>query len=95
MTDKIKIEGLFKAIDAKDTDSFVAYLTEDAVFRYGSQETVQGRAAIGEYVSGFFSTIKALRHHVVETWEGKNREKYCTRTAPSTKSRSIYFVLRK
>ena len=69
MADKIEIEGLFKAIDAKDTDSFLTYLTEDAVFRYGSQEAVHGRAAIGEYVSGFFGSIKALQHHVTETWK--------------------------
>lgn len=72
MPNKIKIDGLFEAIDAKDTDSFVTYLTEDAVFRFGSQEAVKGRAAIGEYVAGFFSTIKALQHRVTETWEGEN-----------------------
>ena len=72
MAEKIKIEGLFKAIDAKDTDSFLTYLTEDAVFRFGSQEAVSGRAAIGDYVSGFFGTLKALQHRVTETWEGDN-----------------------
>ena len=50
----------------------MAYLTEDAVFRYGSQEAVHGRAAIGEYVSGFFGSIEALQHHVTETWEGES-----------------------
>jgi ketosteroid isomerase-like protein len=72
MPDQIKIEGLFEAIDVKDTDSFLTYLTDDAVFRYGSQDAVKGRAAIGEYVSGFFSTVKALRHTLIEAWEGES-----------------------
>ncbi len=70
MASKVEIEGLFKAVDTKDTDSFVAYLAEDAVFRYGSQEAVQGRAAIRKYVAGFFGTVKTLQHRVKETWEG-------------------------
>jgi ketosteroid isomerase-like protein len=72
MPAKIKIEGLFEAIDAKDTDSFLTYLTDDAVFRYGSQDAVKGRAAIGDYVSGFFSTLKGLRHRITGTWEREN-----------------------
>jgi uncharacterized protein (TIGR02246 family) len=68
MADTMQLEGLFKAIDAKDADSFVSYLTEDAVFRYGSGDAVKGREAIREYVAGFFGTIQALQHRVTETW---------------------------
>ena len=70
MTSKIEIAGLFEAIDSKNADAFTAYLTEDAVFRYGSQDPVQGREAIRAYVAGFFGTIEALSHRVDEVWEG-------------------------
>lgn len=56
--------GLFAAIDAKDTATFVSYLTEGAVFRFGSAPAVEGRDAIAAAVDGFFSTIAGLSHRV-------------------------------
>ena len=56
--------GLFAAIDAKDAASFVSYLTEDAVFRFGSAPPVHGREAIREAVDGFFATIAGCRHTI-------------------------------
>jgi ketosteroid isomerase-like protein len=56
--------GLFAAIDANDAASFVSYLTEDAVFRFGSAPPVAGREAIREAVDGFFSTIAGCRHTI-------------------------------
>ena len=63
--------GLFAAIDTNDAASFVSYLTEDAVFRFGSAPPVQGREAIREAVAGFFSTIAGCRHTI--------RNSLCTR----------------
>jgi len=59
--------GIFAAIDAKDGAAFVAYLTEDAIFRFGSAPPVQGRAAIEEAVSGFFGTIAGCCHRIDKT----------------------------
>lgn len=56
--------GMFAAIDAADADAFVGYLTEDAVFRFGSAPPVSGRAAIHEAVSAFFSSIAGCRHTI-------------------------------
>jgi len=56
--------GMFAAIDAKDAEAFVGYLTKDAVFRFGSAPAVQGRDAIGAAVTGFFGTIAACSHDV-------------------------------
>lgn len=58
------LAGLFKAIDARDPDAFVAYLTEDARFRFGSAPEVTGREAIAEAVGGFFASIAGLEHSV-------------------------------
>jgi len=56
--------GLFASIDANDAAAFVAYLTDDAVFRFGSAPPVQGRAAIKAAVDGFFGTIAGCSHDV-------------------------------
>ena len=58
------VGGLFAAIDANDAASFVAYLTEDAAFRFGSAPPVHGREAIREAVEGFFATIAGCRHTI-------------------------------
>jgi hypothetical protein len=59
--------GLFAAIDAKDGAAFVAYLTENAVFRFGSAPPVQGRDAIQAAVDAFFTTIAGCEGVVTYT----------------------------
>lgn len=59
---------VFASIDAKDTDRFAAFLTDDAEFRFGSAPAVRGTAAIKTAVSEFFRTIDDSRHEVLRTW---------------------------
>ena len=59
--------GMFAAIDSKDGSAFVAHLTEDAVFRFGSAPPVQGRESIQAAVEGFFATIAGSRHRIGNT----------------------------
>ena len=59
--------GLFAAIDGNDAAAFVGYLTDDAVFRFGSAPPVRGRAAIQAAVEGFFGTIAGCSHQVQKT----------------------------
>lgn len=56
--------GLFAAIDSQDATAFANYLTEDAVFRFGSAPPVTGRAAILAVVDNFFGTIAGCSHQV-------------------------------
>ena len=56
--------GLFAAIDANDATAFVGFLTDDAVFRFGSAPAVRGREAIHAAVDGFFGTIAGCAHAV-------------------------------
>ena len=55
---------MFAAIDAQDGAAFVAYLTEDAIFRFGSAPPVQGRSSILAAVEGFFATIAGCKHTI-------------------------------
>ena len=59
--------GMFAAIDSKNTEAFVGYLTEDAVFRFGSAPAVRGRDAIHAAVDGFFATIAGSSHDIKNT----------------------------
>jgi limonene-1,2-epoxide hydrolase len=66
--------GMFAAIDAKDGPAFVSYLTEDAVFRFGSAPPVQGRASIQAAVEGFFTTIAGCSHNIMNTLRQNNTQ---------------------
>lgn len=63
MSDEL-LSRLFKAIDAKDADGFVACLSEDCSFRFGSAPAVQGHQAVNEAVSAFFQSIAGLSHNL-------------------------------
>jgi ketosteroid isomerase-like protein len=62
------VKRLFSSIDNMDTEAFLDFLEEDAVFRFGSEQTVRGKEAILEAIEGFFSSIKGLSHEILETW---------------------------
>src|ERR1700689_5206344 len=63
------VAPLFADIDAFDPDKFVAHLTPDAKFRVANADPVAGRDAVKEAVAGFFSTIDALTHHILNSWD--------------------------
>ena len=60
---------MFKSIDAFDTSNFVTYLDENASLKFGNMPVVKGKAAIFEFVAGFFQAIKAIHHTHLEIWE--------------------------
>jgi limonene-1,2-epoxide hydrolase len=61
------LSGLFSAIDSKDTSLFLAYLSDDATFRFGSAPAVMGQETIGAAVEGFFQTIDGSSHKLLIT----------------------------
>jgi hypothetical protein len=63
------IEKLFKSIDKQDTQAFQGHLTDDVKFRFGNAPVVEGKNAVGETVSGFFSSVKAIQHELTEFWQ--------------------------
>jgi len=62
-----RLDDLFAAIDAKDTERFLGFLTDEASFRFGSELAVQGKEAIHSAVGGFFSSIADLRHDLARS----------------------------
>ena len=63
------IAAIFADIDAFDPDKFVAHLTPDAKFRFANADPVTGREAVKEAVTGFFSSIDGLTHHILNVHE--------------------------
>lgn len=63
------ITELFRSIDNKDLQGFIALLAPDCTFRFGNQPAVNGASAIEDYVSGFFGSIAALSHEIMDSWD--------------------------
>lgn len=63
------IIDLFAAIDAKDTERFASFLTENVIFSFGNFPPAEGKAAVKDVVSGFFSSISALKHNLENVWQ--------------------------
>jgi limonene-1,2-epoxide hydrolase len=60
----IRLNDLFAAVDSKDTERFLGFLTDEASFRFGSAPPAQGKEAIRAGVDGFFSSIAGCHHNV-------------------------------
>ena len=56
------LDDLFASIDEKNVERFLRFLTDDATFRFGSAEPVNGHAQIHEAVEGFLATIAGCKH---------------------------------
>ena len=44
------------------------FLRNDAAFKFGNADPVNGKAAIHDAVAAFFSSIKAINHKIIDTW---------------------------
>ena len=66
---KKDVLNLFKAIDDTDVSSFLTYLHPDASFKFANLPVVTGKKNIGEFLEGFFKSIKSLVHKNLEVYE--------------------------
>ena len=66
-----RVTRLFQGIDNRDTEAFLAFLSDDVLFRFGNADPVSGKAAVGEAVGGFFGSVKGIRHNWLQA--GKRR----------------------
>lgn len=63
------ITEVFEDVDRMDARAFASHLAEDCVLQFGNADEVVGRAAIEEAIAGFFTTIKGLRHTILQHWD--------------------------
>lgn len=62
-------DDILSAVDAKDSEAFVGYLTDDATFKWGARPEVVGNDAVKEYVDAFLDMFEGTRHVLHETME--------------------------
>lgn len=89
------LETLGGVIDAKDSELFASYMTEDGIFRFGNSEPVKGKQAISDYVAAFFNMIKKSEHSVVNFWESGNEiiwQGEVIYTRPDDRMVTVYFT---
>jgi ketosteroid isomerase-like protein len=60
-------QRLFAAVDGRDVDILVSFLTEDARFTFGNMPTIVGRAAVRAF-SGGPSPFARTRHSILGVW---------------------------
>ena len=60
--------ALLSAVDARDADRFVAFLTDDGKFTYANAPAVVGRSAVRTAVAAFFALVRSLEHTPRHVW---------------------------
>jgi len=60
---------LFQSVDNRDTDTFIAFLSDDILFRFGNAAPVNGKAAVSEVLRGYFGSIKGIHHDLDSSWD--------------------------
>lgn len=66
-----QIASLFEAIDSQHTDVFLARLTDDCRFRFGSAPPLTGHDAIRQSVEGLFGAIHSIKHTLETVWRNE------------------------
>jgi hypothetical protein len=61
------IPAVFAHIEDFDPDKFVAHFADHLVVRFGNGEPVVGRAALREAAASFFTSIRGLTQHELQS----------------------------
>jgi hypothetical protein len=61
-------QRIFAAVDTMKPDALTELITEDARLVFGNTDPLVGRDAITTGLQAFYSTIKGLRHRIINQW---------------------------
>jgi hypothetical protein len=61
-------QELYSVVDAQDVDELLTYMTADSKFQFANIPAVEGRGNIGQFLTGFYKTIKSIKHTEIESW---------------------------
>jgi hypothetical protein len=67
------MDDLFSTLDKMDANGFASYLTDDALFKFGNADPVNGKTNIRDAVAGFLSSIAGFSHKLVGKWQVGDR----------------------
>lgn len=63
-----KFRELFNSVDNSDANSFLTFLSDDAIFTFGNMEPVYGKDNIREFLNQFFESIDHTIHSDIEAY---------------------------
>ncbi|SAL29446.1 SnoaL-like domain protein [Caballeronia udeis] len=59
---------VYEAVDSRDEQRLVPFLTEGCTFVYANNDPVIGRANIAESSKQFMSSINGIKHRLLDVW---------------------------
>jgi hypothetical protein len=62
------VNELYNTVDAQDVDHLSTFLTADARFQFANIPAVEGKENITQFLSGFYQSIKSIKHTGLEVW---------------------------
>lgn len=62
------VSEVCQAIDSKDEQRLVRYLTEDCTFVYANSDPLIGRANVAEASKAFMALIVDIKHQLLDVW---------------------------
>jgi len=69
----VKYDGflidLFSSIDDKNVQTFLTFISDSCLFRFGNIPSVSGKENVGNFVSTFLDSISSIEHEVEDAWE--------------------------
>lgn len=68
----LTFDKLFKSIDESDTNTFLSFLSDMAIFKFGNMEPVHEKTNIGHFLNAFFESIDHTRHFDIKEYSVEN-----------------------
>ncbi|MGL4652027.1 nuclear transport factor 2 family protein [Cetobacterium sp.] len=62
-------DNLSKALDSKNTEVVLEYLTDNCIFQAGNIPAVQGKEAIKNIFDQFYLAVKSITHEITDIFE--------------------------
>lgn len=69
----VHVDALSKALDGKQLEEVLSYLTDDCVFVAGNGEAVIGKENIKQVYEAFFPAVQSTKHDVSDIFEAGDK----------------------
>ena len=63
------LRDYYRAIDAMDTEAYMAMFAEDARMVFANADPIEGRDGIREALTGLLGSVDAIRHVLHQAWQ--------------------------
>lgn len=67
-----QLDGLSEALDSKNADRVISYLSPDCLFQAGNNPPVRGQKNIRATLEAFFPAVKSIKHDLFDSFSSGN-----------------------